>query len=84
MATRAANLLLPGPARTRPDARAFCAAGLWLQWRAFGPGYHHDRPRPGGPLQHYDRCMPLQWPPASAANVLAQGFGKDAAQVRSL
>ena len=57
-----------------------CCVGLWLQWRAFGPGHHVDRPSPGGPLQHYTRCMPLRWPPPRLAELQVQGIPDGAVQ----
>lgn len=60
-----------------------CAA-LWLQWKGFGPGYHHDRPSPGGPLKHYTHCMPLDWPPANMHRLIEQGIPPDAGQAVSI
>ena len=59
-----------------------CAAGLWLQWKAFGPGSHDNRPMPGGPLQHYVLCMPLEWPPKTLLAMRQQpgGVPRDAGQ----
>ena len=47
--------------RTNIQETVSSAAGVWLQWRGFGPGEHVQRPTPGGPLAHYDQCMPLVW-----------------------
>lgn len=59
-------------------------AGLWLQWRGFGPGSHDRRPEPGGPLAHYDHCMPLQWPPKTLATLKQKGLPADAGQAATI
>ena len=44
-----------------PDLKAFMrkhrgAAGLTLQWVMFGSSGIRDRPTPGGPLRHFNKC----------------------------
>eukprot|EP00892_Ulva_mutabilis_P004008 jgi/Ulvmu1/197/UM001_0201.1 len=58
--------------------------GLWLQWRAFGPGSHHSRPGPGGPMAHYTSCMPTQWPPEKLARLKQLGMPADGVQAASI
>jgi hypothetical protein len=55
-------------------------AAVFLQWKGFGPGHHHDRPEPGGPLKHYTQCMPLEWPPANMQRLVEKGIPPDAGQ----
>jgi hypothetical protein len=66
------------------QATAHAHAGLWLQWRGFGPGSHIRRPEPGGPLQHYDHCMPLQWPPKTLQALRKKGLPPDAGQAATI
>lgn len=62
----------------------YTAAALFLQWKGFGPGNHHTRPEPGGPLAHYSHCMPLDWPPANMRRLEQQGIPEDAGQAVSI
>jgi hypothetical protein len=48
-------------AAAEPNLKATLArfkgnAGISLQWIMFGSGGHVQRPKLGGPLQHYTRC----------------------------
>ena len=50
-----------GVALQEPNLKEFLrarrgAAGLTLQWVMFGSSGHRDRPQPGGPLRHFDKC----------------------------
>ena len=50
-----------GVAVEEPDLKAFMrkhrgAAGLTLQWVMFGSSGIRDRPTPGGPLRHFNKC----------------------------
>ena len=54
-------LLDGGVAVEEPDLKAFMrrhrgAAGLTLQWVMFGSSGIRERPTPGGPLRHFNKC----------------------------
>lgn len=68
------------PNNTMYSLSACTLVAVFLQWKGFGPGYHHDRPEPGGPLKHYTHCMPLDWPPANMHRLIDQGIPPDAGQ----
>ena len=71
-------------ANTSNRTAASHCAGLWLQWRGFGPGTHVARPEPGGPLAHYDECMPLEWPPRHLKRLQEQGLPPDGGQAAAI
>lgn len=55
------------------------SAGLWLQWRTYGPSDHDRRPQVGGPLKNYDQCILTQDRPNIFGKSIANMFWLKAA-----